>query len=230
MPQRAAAALSTVPQPRSGTRICAPGVRRPRSSPPTKICGDMCRTGSRARSSGRTGALSPVRMCGGAAGVMAAARIAAGRGRGVRSRSLTASSSISLMMSRCGSRTRRSTRRCVQGRGALRRELTACLRIDTELAVYCCDPHSPWQRGTNENTNGLFRQYFPKGTDLTPYTADNLAAVAATLTGRPRKTLGWKTPADALAEHLHSCQQCSVATTGSFRPVHLKRVRSTSPT
>jgi IS30 family transposase len=89
----------------------------------------------------------------------------------------------------------------------------AQLRIDTGLTVYFCDPHSPWQRGTNENTNGLLRQYFPKGTDLTRHTAQDLAAVAATLNSRPRKTLGWKTPAEALDEYLRSCQQASVATT-----------------
>ena len=89
----------------------------------------------------------------------------------------------------------------------------AQLRIDTGLNVYFCDPHSPWQRGSNENTNGLLRQYFPKGTDLTRHTAEDLAAVAATLNSRPRKTLGWKTPAEALDEYLQSCQQASVATT-----------------
>ena len=80
----------------------------------------------------------------------------------------------------------------------------AQLRIDTGLAVYFCDPQSPWQRGTNENTNGLLRQYFPKGTDLARHSRADLDAVALALNTRPRKTLGWKSPVEALDELLRS--------------------------
>jgi IS30 family transposase len=78
----------------------------------------------------------------------------------------------------------------------------AQLKIDTGIAVYFADPHSPWQRPTNENTNGLLRQYFPKGTDLSRWSVEEIQAVAAALNGRPRKALGYKTPAEALNEHL----------------------------
>jgi IS30 family transposase len=74
----------------------------------------------------------------------------------------------------------------------------AQLQIDTGLAIYFCDPQSPWQRGTDENTNGLLRQYFPKGTHISRYSERELDAVANALNGRPRKSLGWKTPAEAL--------------------------------
>jgi IS30 family transposase len=78
------------------------------------------------------------------------------------------------------------------------------IAVAADCAIYFCDPHSPWQRPTNENTNGLLRQYFPKGTDLSAHSPQRLREVADQLNGRPRKALGWKTPAEAMAEFLDS--------------------------
>ena len=76
------------------------------------------------------------------------------------------------------------------------------LRLDSGMQIYFCDPRSPWQRATNENTNGLLRQYFPRGTNLARHSPEELLAVATALNGRPRKTLAWRTPAEVLSEHL----------------------------
>jgi IS30 family transposase len=98
--------------------------------------------------------------------------------------------------------------------GALRRSLTwdqgkemaehQRIAVAADCEIYFCDPHSPWQRPSNENTNGLLRQYFPKGTDLSAHSPRHLQDVAGKLNGRPRKVLGWRTPAEAMAEFLDS--------------------------
>jgi IS30 family transposase len=89
----------------------------------------------------------------------------------------------------------------------------AQFKVDTGIPVYFADPHSPWQRPTNENMNGLLRQYFPKGTDLSRWSYEDLLAVQAAINNRPRKILNWKTPAEVLDEQLRLQQQAGVATT-----------------
>ncbi|MBP1326329.1 IS30 family transposase [Leucobacter exalbidus] len=96
------------------------------------------------------------------------------------------------------------------------KELSAHAKFafETGTKVFFADPHSPWQRPTNENTNGLLRQYFPKGTDLSRWSVEELEAVAYTLNNRPRKVLGWKTPAEVFTEQLQLVQRPGVASTG----------------
>jgi transposase, IS30 family len=106
--------------------------------------------------------------------------------------------------------------------GNLRRTLTwdqglemaahARISIDTGIGIYFCDPHSPWQRGSNENTNGLLRQYFPKGTDLSAHSAAYLDEVAAELNNRPRKRFQWDSPAQVLNRLLSNPSETTVAT------------------
>ena len=87
--------------------------------------------------------------------------------------------------------------------------LHAQLTANTGVAVYFCDPHSPWQRGTNENTNGLVRQYLPKGTDLSGYSQEQLDAIADQMNGRPRQTLGWSSPLEVYGQWLARLQTTS---------------------
>jgi len=94
---------------------------------------------------------------------------------------------------------------------ALHHEFSVAARVP----VYFCDPHAPWQRGSNENTNGLLRQYFPKGTDLSVHSREDLDAVAAELNGRPRKTLGWDTPAQRLARLLQPARSLTTPQPGT---------------
>ena len=89
----------------------------------------------------------------------------------------------------------------------------AQLRVETGLAIHFCDSRSPWQRGTNENTNSLLRQYFPEGTDMTRCGERELDAVAINLDARPRKTLGWETPVEAFNALLSEAQPTGVSTT-----------------
>ena len=115
------------------------------------------------------------------------------------------------------------TQRLVELPDSLRKSLTwdqgkelsqhAQVSIDADIDIYFADPHTPWHRPSNENTNGLLRQYFPRGTDLARHTANDLDAVAHALNSRPRKTLAWKTPSEALDELLCSAEQAGVATT-----------------
>jgi IS30 family transposase len=88
----------------------------------------------------------------------------------------------------------------------------AAFSVETGIPVFFADPRSPWQRGTNENASGLLRHYFPKGTDLSRWSATEIEAVTNEINSRPRKILGWKTPAEALDDHLQSLQQAGVAT------------------
>ncbi|OYN85898.1 IS30 family transposase [Parenemella sanctibonifatiensis] len=90
----------------------------------------------------------------------------------------------------------------------------ALFTAQTGVAVYFADPKSPWQRGSNEHLNGLLRQYLPKGTDLSRWDADEIAAVAHAINTRPRRILDWRTPAEAFEEQLRSAPQHTVATTG----------------
>ncbi len=89
----------------------------------------------------------------------------------------------------------------------------AQITMASQMAIYFCDPHQPWQRGSNENTNGLLRQYFPKGSDLSVHPPERLLEVATELNDRPRKTLGWMTPNETMKRLLSDPESPTVATT-----------------
>ena len=95
------------------------------------------------------------------------------------------------------------------------REMTqhTAFTVDTSLSIYFCDPHSPWQRGTNENTNGLLRQYFPRGKSVAGFSQEHLDHIAELLNGRPRETLDWMTPAEKLDQFMQDSIAAGVATT-----------------
>lgn len=107
----------------------------------------------------------------------------------------------------------RQDRKAVPAKDLVKRDFSAPM-AGLKLVGDITDPHSPWQRPTNENTNGLLRQYFPKGTDLSRWSSTDLEAVAMAINNRPRKNLGWRTPAEVFEEQLRSLQQPGVATTG----------------
>lgn len=122
---------------------------------------------------------------------------------------------ITAQLSSLHGQLRRSLARDQGGEMARHAQLTS----DAGIAVYFCDPHSPWQRPSNENTNGLLRQYFPKGTDLTRWSAEDVQVVAVTLNSRPRKSLGWRTPTEVFADQLSPAAQASVASTPRTCPI-----------
>jgi IS30 family transposase len=133
-------------------------------------------------------------------------------GRGVKDAGYTAREMRTALTRTVASLPRQLWRSITWDRGKELSEHEA-FTAETGVSVYFADPNSPWQRGTNENTNGLLRQYFPKGTDLSRWSAEELQAVAAALNDRPRKKLSWRTPAEALQEQLESLPANSVATT-----------------